>query len=296
MGGDVSAISVPGAGSTFTLRLPVATPAGPVGGTEPEPEPGPGRRVATAPTPRPDLRPVLVAEDNAVNQLLIEKMLAGRGYVATIVANGAEALNHLAGDAVFAAVFMDCQMPKVDGYAATMEIRAREHDGKRIPIIAMTANAMKGDRDRCLASGMDDYLSKPLRADQLDAVLERWVHPPDGPVGAHGRVELVDPKYMRMFREECGDVTQELIGVFEQGTPQILAELEDAVARADDAALRRSAHELKGSCQAIGATFMARLAEDVEHGDEEPAVGVQRLQTALGPTSEALARELTSAS
>ncbi|HYP49007.1 MAG TPA: response regulator, partial [Thermoleophilaceae bacterium] len=128
-------------------------------------------------------RPLLVVEDNAVNQLVIKKMLAARGFTVEIAGNGLEALEFLSGGHDFAAVFMDCQMPELDGYGATAQIRAREHGVSRLPIIAMTANTMKGDRERCIDSGMDDYLPKPLRPGQLDAVLERWIGPSGG-VGA----------------------------------------------------------------------------------------------------------------
>ena len=120
-----------------------------------------------APTPEAEGAPatgvrVLVAEDNAVNQLVIETMLAQRGFAVELANDGEEALGKLAHGSS-AAVFMDCQMPKVDGYEATGRIRAQERPGARLPVIAMTAHAMKGDRERCLAAGMDDYLSKPLR-------------------------------------------------------------------------------------------------------------------------------------
>ena len=136
------------------------------------PRPSPPRtRRASAPT-RSDT--LLVVEDNAVNQRVLEAMLHKRGFAVEIAANGREALTMLSMGS-YALVFMDCQMPELDGYAATAAIRARERDENRLPIVAMTAHAMKGDRERCLAAGMDDYLSKPLRQDELDAALERWL-------------------------------------------------------------------------------------------------------------------------
>ena len=117
---------------------------------------------------------VLIAEDNAVNQLVIETMLTKRGFAVDIANDGVEALARLATGS-YGAVFMDCQMPNLDGYSTTARIREREGAGERLPVIAMTAHAMKGDRERCLEAGMDDYMSKPLRPDVLDEVLERWL-------------------------------------------------------------------------------------------------------------------------
>jgi CheY-like chemotaxis protein len=133
------------------------------------------------PAPRPDggrgVAPVLVAEDNPVNQRVALLMLDRLGYEAQVVGNGAKALDAL-GSGTFSAVLMDCQMPGMDGYEATGELRRREALdplGRRMPVIAMTAGAMEGDRERCLASGMDDYIAKPVNLDDLGAVLERWV-------------------------------------------------------------------------------------------------------------------------
>ncbi len=117
---------------------------------------------------------VLLAEDNATNQAVASAMLRKLGYQVTVAANGREAVEVTARES-FVAILMDCQMPELDGFAATSAIRAREGAGKRTPILALTANATAGDRDRCLAAGMDDYLAKPIKGPALAALLVRWV-------------------------------------------------------------------------------------------------------------------------
>ena len=117
---------------------------------------------------------ILIAEDNLINQKVIERMVQKLGYRADLVANGREALEALA-RLPYGLVFMDCQMPEMDGFEACREIRNHDLGGVRIPIIAITANAMKGDRERCLAAGMDDYVSKPFKQDDLKNVLEKWI-------------------------------------------------------------------------------------------------------------------------
>jgi CheY-like chemotaxis protein len=127
-----------------------------------------------APAPCPGPARVLVAEDNHINQVVVVAMLKKLGYVVAVAQNGREAVEMCSHDQ-FAAVLMDCQMPQLDGYDATREIRRRERDGPRTPIIAVTAHAMTSDRDECLDAGMDDYICKPLRAGELEAALGRWV-------------------------------------------------------------------------------------------------------------------------
>ena len=132
---------------------------------------------------------VLVAEDNAVNQRLASRLLEKRGHRVTVTANGREAVEALANQN-FDLVLMDIQMPEMDGFEATAMIRGREmHDGTHIPIIALTANAMKGDRERCLAAGMDGYLSKPIVSRELDELLETYLTRRAGTIQVHEPAE-----------------------------------------------------------------------------------------------------------
>ncbi len=210
---------------------------------------------------------VLVAEDNPVNQRLVAAQLAKLGCRYDIVANGAEALAALA-RAPYDAVLMDCQMPELDGYQATATLRAREAQrpgARRLPVIAMTANAMAGDRERCLAAGMDDYVPKPVRNEALARTLAAWL--PAAQTGtARYRARAIaatppvsDPQALADLREDLGDdlAISEALATFVQECAERCAAIAAAAQAGGGDPLRRAAHLLKGSAQVLGARWLA---------------------------------------
>jgi CheY-like chemotaxis protein len=159
---------------------------------------------------------------------------------------------------------MDCQMPEMDGYEATREIRRREGDGPHIPIIAMTAHSMKGDRERCLAAGMDDYVSKPLRAEALEAVLARWVAPSNG-----DEPDALDLETLERLRTELaglgrGAGVDPLIRQFLDTMPGRVDAIAAAAERGDSGEIDREAHGLKGASATMGAVRLATVCAALE--------------------------------
>jgi CheY-like chemotaxis protein/HPt (histidine-containing phosphotransfer) domain-containing protein len=202
---------------------------------------------------------ILVAEDQPINQLVIERLLARRGISAECVGDGREVLARLQqGD--YDLIFMDCQMPHLDGYQTTRVIRRREAEGQRVPIVALTGHALEGDRQQCLAAGMDDYLSKPLREAELYAVLDRWL-PPEA---AQPR-DMLDPT---RFAELRGSFTKremaDLLRTFTVNMPVLLDQIRVAAASRDIPSLRSAAHRIKGNANAIGAAALALTAAELE--------------------------------
>ena len=202
---------------------------------------------------------LLLAEDNAVNQRLAVSILEKWGHAVTVAGNGREAVDAAARQR-FDAVLMDVQMPEMDGFEATAALREREKaDGGHLPIIAMTAHAMKGDRDRCLAAGMDGYVTKPLRPQELFDVLEGTVATPvqpDRPVpcdesAAHGAPFDKAGALERVSGD--ADLLNELAGLFLDECPKHLTEIRSALDEKDAARLARAAHTLKGSVGALSA-------------------------------------------
>jgi two-component system, sensor histidine kinase and response regulator len=227
---------------------------------------------------------VLVAEDNPVNQLVIETMLRQRGFEVEIANDGLEALQQLDPQR-HDAVFMDCQMPNLDGYETTARIRADEPPDRHVPIFAMTAHAFAGDRERCLRAGMDDYLSKPLRAADLDAVLERWLR-----ARVSGGNGLIDGERMSSMLSLGSGLAERLVDVFARTTPPVLDELRAAVEQGEDEARRKLAHKLRGSAETVGALRLSELALQLEHGNADDAAAAAQLQPVYRGTLDELRR------
>jgi CheY-like chemotaxis protein len=220
---------------------------------------------------------ILVVEDNPVNRQLALLLLEKMGYRADVAVNGVEAVEAVSSDD-FDVVLMDVQMPEMDGLEATRRIHERL--GTRRPhIIAATANAMQEERDRCLAAGMDDYLSKPIRLEQLDASLQR-VRPQAVPqLSAHARettdaAEVLDTATLERLRGTLGDAgAGELIGTFLAETPKLVSNLAAAVESDDAEELRRAAHTLKSNASTFGATALADVTATLETMAAEKALG-----------------------
>ncbi len=242
-------------------------------------------RGAAPPAGRP-LR-VLLAEDNPVNQTLAVKLLEKQGHAVTVVGNGREALEALGREA-FDAVLMDLQMPEMGGIEATAAIRAREAGGgRRTPIVAMTAHALKGDRERCLAAGMDDYLSKPVQAAELWRVLAEVTAP-----SAAAPPPLDREALLRRLDGDQG-LMRELAQALLEDCPRQLAAVRSAVEAGDAARLRGAAHKLKGSLTMFGAPAAvpaARLEALGQGGDLTGAAGLlAELEAEAGRLTGALA-------
>jgi PAS domain S-box-containing protein len=204
---------------------------------------------------------ILVAEDNAVNQRLALLMLEKLGFRGDVVANGAEALEALERKS-YDVVLMDIQMPELDGLEATRRIHER-WGAERPRIIAVTAGAMSEERERCLAAGMDDYLSKPIRIEELSAALAGVRSPPDAPEPSAALV--LDSAALEQLRAALGgEATAEIIDTFLAEGPQLLSILRLAVERGDADELRRAAHTLKSNAATFGATPLSELGRQLE--------------------------------
>ena len=204
---------------------------------------------------------ILVAEDNPVNQALILRLLEKGGHRATLARNGGEAVA-LASTGRFDVVFMDVQMPEMDGFAATAAIRQREQVmGGHLPIVAMTAHALKGDRERCLAAGMDGYMAKPVSRGEIEAEL-RKVAAPAGRVPPNFPAWDFEQARARTAEDEV--LLREIVKIFLEVSPHLLEKIEQALAAGDVAGLERAAHSLKGQIRCLAAPEAQSAAEKLE--------------------------------
>jgi CheY-like chemotaxis protein/HPt (histidine-containing phosphotransfer) domain-containing protein len=247
-------------------------------------------------------RPVLVAEDKSVNQLVAVRMLEKLGFRADVASNGREAVEmHARGE--YEAIFMDCQMPELDGYQATAAIRRQEGDGRHTPIIAMTAHTLRGDRERCLDAGMDDYVGKPIRTADLADVIARALGRAHGARRTNGaaakasddELPLVDASRLEDVFGDDEQARARLLAQFIAQSRAAIAELADSIHAGDADAVARIAHGVKGSAAVVGAervsAMAAQLSDTAASGSLEDA---ERLHTALQSTFEATDKALTS--
>jgi signal transduction histidine kinase/DNA-binding NarL/FixJ family response regulator len=273
MGGSIGVESEAGKGATFTFTVRFPVISGAADDTF---------SAGSALSSEVSLQGVrvLLAEDNVVNQEVAVSLLESLGCQVTSADNGEAAVSKLSADR-YDLVLMDCQMPGMDGFDATREIRCRERDAGngRIPIVALTANAMRGDRERCLAAGMDDFVSKPFRLEELRRTLERWVShasPPGRMATSYEREASAPPPSQELDERALAELAAlrkpggaDLLGrvarLFREKTPGLLADIEDAAMRQDADVLGTAAHSLKSSAACVGALGLAESCERLEH-------------------------------
>jgi CheY-like chemotaxis protein len=206
---------------------------------------------------------ILLAEDNTVNQIVATRILEKQGYAVTVVGDGQTVLATLAQES-FDLILMDIQMPVMDGLEATATIRRQEKmQGSHVPIIAMTAHAMRGDRERCLAAGMDGYVTKPIQANDLSDAITSLLH-----VASQPAPPVVTPPldFRAALRNVDGDQAM-LVDMFEaflQDYPKQLAEIREAIDTRDAECMAQVAHSLKGAVGYFGAQTVYALAYQLE--------------------------------
>ena len=219
---------------------------------------------------------ILVAEDNVVNQKLILKLLEKLGHQAVIAANGLEAIEQLE-SASFDLVLMDCQMPDMNGYEATRMIRSpiSNIENRDIPIIALTASAMQGDRDECINSGMDDYLSKPIKSQAIADMIDKWVLAPEKhKCGGNSGFDNSD-----LLKNIDGDeeLLAEIIKVYMEDVPKQLMALKEGLESQNAEEVHLRGHTIKGASANVGAIKMRTVASNIEAagkaGDLRKAAG-----------------------
>jgi signal transduction histidine kinase/HPt (histidine-containing phosphotransfer) domain-containing protein len=296
LGGAMEAQSEIGKGSLFwfTIRCRAAA--------EMPPTAAAGRHIAEASGgflsgTRPTLR-ILLAEDNTVNQKVALLMLEQLGYSADVAANGREVLEALRRQR-YDLVLMDVQMPGMDGLEAARRIAHEWPAGERPRIIAMTANALRGDREACLAVGMDDYLSKPILLDDLrDAILRTGQPAVDLGAAAPGELAppeapALDPLFLDRLRQleiaSGREIVRQFVDDFLADVPRRITEMRRSLAQGDGAALAFAAHALKGSSAQLGALRLSSLCQQIE-GDGDQTADSATLAETLAAVERELAR------
>ncbi len=284
MGSDIEVESAPGAGTCFWFRLPLK-PAPDVPGTDAATAPPVAAAAAEPAWASLIAGRVLLVDDNLVNQKVAGAMLGKLGLSYDLAVNGVEAVRCV-GDKDYALVLMDVEMPEMDGITATRRIREREAaEGRpRLPIIAMTANALRKDRERCLAAGMDGYVAKPISRktlqDELNRVFSDKIEPPRLAAAPQSKERAMEE---RVFDQEAAlemmgdpDLLKELAQIFIENAPQTFAEMQAALDAGDQAALKRSAHTLKGLFATFACPQGEASARELEVAAVDPGIKPER--------------------
>jgi CheY-like chemotaxis protein/HPt (histidine-containing phosphotransfer) domain-containing protein len=269
MGGDVAAASAPGAGSTFTVTLTLqAAPAGSPLKTLPKSAP---KTLDTSTARRGERPRVLVVDDHPVNRDVLVLQLELLGIAADTAENGVDALGAWATHGHYAAVLADIHMPHMDGHELARRLRAAEADrgAARTPIIAVTANAMKGEEEHCLASGMDACLVKPVSIERLRSTLERWLsieaeNVGSGPMDSNQSTPAIDRAVLAGWLGDDQATIASLLDSFRETAIDAERDIAAASRTGDLAKLAAVAHKLCGAAQAVGATGLVGVAAALE--------------------------------
>ncbi|HLO77838.1 MAG TPA: ATP-binding protein [Magnetospirillum sp.] len=277
-GGSIGVESTLGQGSRFWFRLPLveAAPA--------------TARPAAAPAPDLPALVVLLAEDNVINQMVARGFLQRAGHRVVVANNGAEAVDLIRHGGRFDLVLMDMQMPEMDGLEATRAIRALPGEAARLPIVALTANAMRADEERCLAAGMNDFVAKPLDPDRLLAAMARVLAGAGAGSGGNDHAPLSDTVVddselsaieLHVGHEQAGEIVRLFLAVAAENC----ARMGDLAGAGDLEAIRQLAHDLKGMAGYVGASSLQAQASAIEEASRDGnREEVRALVARLGPT------------